>query len=121
MRGLHMFTQPRTIPFSMWAAALLCVVAFVFPANAQSNKGTIVGTVTDPNGAVVKDAKVTAINVATGESREATTGNEGTYTLPALDPGVYTVTVDATGFKQSVVEQVKLDTSTRQAVDVQMT
>src|SRR5436309_288058 len=74
MRGFHMFTQRRTIPFSMWAAALLCVAAFVFPAHAQSNKGTITGTVTDPNGAVVKDAKVTATNVATGESHDAKTG-----------------------------------------------
>src|SRR5437764_2552597 len=121
MRGLHMFTQPRTIPFSMWAAALLCVAAFVFPANAQSNKGTITGTVTDPNGAVVKGAKVTATNVATGESHDATTGGEGSYTIPALEPGTYRVTVDASGFSQSIIEQVKLDTSSRQAVDVTLT
>jgi outer membrane receptor protein involved in Fe transport len=103
------------------AAALLCVAAFVFPTIAQSNKGTIVGTVTDPNGAVVKSAKVTATNVATGESRDATTGDEGTYAIPALDPGIYRVTVEAQGFKQSIVEQVKLDTSSRQAVDMQLT
>ncbi|HEX3559917.1 MAG TPA: carboxypeptidase-like regulatory domain-containing protein, partial [Pyrinomonadaceae bacterium] len=63
--------------FSRWAAALLCVAAFVFPATAQSNKGTIVGTVTDPNGAVVKGAKVTATNVATNKTGEATTGESG--------------------------------------------
>jgi hypothetical protein len=102
-------------------ALLACFVALALPLHAQSNKGTIVGTVTDPNGAVVKDAKITAVNVATGESRDVTTGDEGTYTIPALDPGIYRVTVDATGFKQSIVEQVKLDTSSRQAVDVQMT
>ena len=101
--------------------ALLLLAAFVLPAAAQSNKGTITGTVTDPAGAVVKDAKVTATNVATGEAREATTGDEGTYSLPALDPGVYRVTVDATGFSQSVVEAVKLETSGRQAVDVTLT
>ena len=111
----------RTIRFSRWAAALLCVAAFAFPAIAQSNKGTITGTVTDPNGAVVKDAKVTATNVATGESRDATTGDEGTYSIPALDPGIYKVTVDASGFSQAVVDQVKLDTSSRQAVNVTLT
>src|SRR5918911_4362682 len=120
MRGLHMSTQRRTIPFSMWAA-LLCVAAFAFTASAQSNKGTITGTVTDPNGAVVKDAKVTATNVATGESHDATTGGEGTYTIPALDPGVYKITVNAQGFSQSVIDQVKVDTSSRQAVDVTLT
>src|ERR1051325_4171329 len=108
----------RTMHFSKLVAALMCVAACALPALAQSNKGTIVGTVTDTNGAVVKDAKVTATNVATGEARDATTGDEGTYTIPALDPGVYKITVDAQGFSQSVVEQVKLDTSSRQAVNV---
>jgi hypothetical protein len=111
----------RILPLSRWAAALLCVAAFVFPAIAQSNKGTITGTVTDPNGAVVKDAKVTATNVATGEARNATTGDEGSYTIPALDPGIYRITVDASGFSQTIVDQVKLDTSARQAVDVVLT
>jgi hypothetical protein len=117
-----MSTLRRTVPVSRWTAALLlCVAAFVFPTVAQSNKGTITGTVTDPNGAVVKDAKVVATNVATGESRNATTGDEGSYTIPALDPGVYRVTIDASGFNQSAIEQVKLDTSSRQAVDVVLT
>src|ERR1051325_5378253 len=110
----------RTMHFSKLVAALMCVAACALPALAQSNKGTIVGTVTDQNGAVVKDAKVTATNVATGEARDATTGDEGTYSIPALDPGVYRVTVDAQGFTQSVVENVKLDTSSRQAVNVQL-
>src|SRR5215207_2995507 len=98
--------------------ALLLIAAFAFPAAAQSNKGTITGTVSDPTGAVVKGAKVLATNVATGETREATTGDEGTYTMPALDPGVYRVEVTAQGFSPSVIEQVKLDTASRQAVDV---
>jgi hypothetical protein len=107
--------------FSRAFRALLLVAVCALPAAAQSNKGTITGTVTDPQGAVVKDAKITATNTATGEAREATTGDEGTYSLPALDPGVYRVTVDATGFSQSVVEEVKLDTAGRQAVDVTLT
>src|SRR3954454_14853788 len=101
--------------------AVLLITAFALVATAQSNKGTITGTITDPNGAVVKDAKVTVTNVATNEARDAMTSDDGTYTIPALDPGVYRVTVDATGFSQSVIEQVKLDTSSRQAVDVQLT
>jgi hypothetical protein len=116
-----MFTQRRIIPFSKWAAALLCVAAFVFPALAQTNKGTIAGTVTDPNGAVVKAAKVTATNTATGTSRDVTTNDEGVYTIPELDPGLYKITVDAQGFSQAVVDQVKIDTSSRQAVDIALT
>ncbi|MFL6333488.1 MAG: TonB-dependent receptor [Pyrinomonadaceae bacterium] len=101
--------------------AVLLITAFALVATAQSNKGTITGTVTDPNGAVVKDAKVTVTNVADGQSREATTSDDGTYAIPALDPGVYRVTVDASGFGQSVIEAVKLDTAARQAVDVALT
>ncbi|MFL6283421.1 MAG: TonB-dependent receptor domain-containing protein [Pyrinomonadaceae bacterium] len=109
------FTVPRL------AAALLCALAFALTAAAQSNKGTITGTITDPNGAVVKDAKVVVTNVATGEARDVTTSDDGNYTIPALDPGVYRVTVDAQGFTQSVIEQVKLDTASRQPVNVQLT
>ncbi|MBV9927116.1 MAG: TonB-dependent receptor [Acidobacteria bacterium] len=99
----------------------LFVVACAFAATAQSNKGTITGTVTDPNGAVVKGAKVVVTNVADGQTREATTSDDGTYAIPALDPGVYRVTVDASGFNQSAIDQVKLDTAARQAVDVVLT
>src|SRR5918997_426053 len=101
--------------------AALLIAACALGASAQSNKGTITGTVTDPNGAVVKDAKVTVTNVADGQSRDATTSDDGTYSIPALDPGVYRVTVDASGFSQSVIEEVKLDTNARQAIDVVLT
>ncbi|MDT5269539.1 MAG: hypothetical protein QOH49_1725, partial [Acidobacteriota bacterium] len=117
MTTLHTVSQL----FRRTGCALLLLIAFVLPAAAQSNKGTITGTVTDPTGAVVKDAKITATNVATGEAREATTGDEGTYSMPALDPGIYRVTVDASGFSQSIIEQVKLDTAGRQAIDVTLT
>ena len=116
-------TTLRTVSqlFRRTGCALLLLTVFVLPAAAQSNKGTITGTVTDPTGAVVKDAKITATNVATGEAREATTGDEGTYSMPALDPGIYRVTVDASGFSQSIIETVKLDTAGRQAIDVTLT
>jgi len=87
--------------------AALLVAAFAFGASAQSNKGTITGTVTDPNGAVVKDAKIVVTNTATGEAREATTNDDGSYAIPALDPGIYRLTVDGSGFGQTVVEEVK--------------
>src|ERR1044071_3084774 len=112
-------TTLRNFPRPFWA--LLLVAVFALPAAAQSNKGTITGTITDPNGAVVKDAKVVVTNAATGETREATTGDDGTYVIPALEPGLYRVTVDASGFGQSVVEEVKLETAARQAVDVTLT
>src|ERR1044072_5372478 len=121
MRGSHMSAPRRTFSFARLAAALLCALAFALTAVAQSNKATITGTISDPNGAVVKDAKVTVTNIATNEAREATTSDDGTYTIPAIDPGVYRVTVDASGFSPWFIEEVKLDTGSRQAVDVALT
>jgi len=107
--------------FRRTAAALLCVAAFAFSALAQSNLGTIVGVVRDPNGAVVKDAKVTATNADTGETRDVTTDEEGNYTIPALQPGTYRVTVEAAGFSPANTEPFNLETSARQAIDVNLT
>ena len=63
---------------------------------------------TDQTGAVVADAKVTALNVETGETREARTNGEGNYTIPQLPAVGYTIKVEATGFKTANVENIKV-------------
>src|SRR5437660_6239403 len=68
---------------------------------AQSDRGTVTGTVTDPSGAVVSDATVTATNASTGAVRTTTTSAEGSYTLSELPAGSYKVTVVVAGFKTS--------------------
>src|SRR5262245_20508599 len=67
------------------------------------------GTVTDPTGAVVVGAAITVKNQATSEEFKAMTAGNGTFTVPALAAGIYTVTVTAPGFKQAVVQGIKLD------------
>jgi hypothetical protein len=99
----------------------LMILALGVAATAQSNKGTIVGTVKDPNGALVKDARVTVIHVATAESRTATSDDNGTYTVTNLDPGKYQVTVDAPGFQSAVFEEVTVETNSRTPLDVNFT
>lgn len=64
--------------------------------------GTIVGTVTDSTGAVVPSAKVKITNEATGAVRETVTNEQGYYVVPSLRPATYVVTVNATGFSESV-------------------
>ncbi len=71
--------------------------------------GTIQGTVTDPSGAVIPDAKVTARNLATGAETVRSSTSSGLYTIAPLDAGNYTVTVDATGFETLVRENIHLD------------
>src|ERR1700688_3641109 len=82
------------------------LVVFVLLAavslSAQTFRGTILGTATDASGAVVGGAKVTVRNVATGLERTTETSADGSYALPELPIGTYTVTVTQTGFQTSV-------------------
>ena len=83
-----------------------CLILFSPSAYGQANTGTILGTVTDPSGAVVPGAMVTATNVATGISKEFETNADGSYRIGYLIPGTYEVSVELTGFKRSVETRV---------------
>lgn len=99
----------RSMRKMTWLFALvvtLCVVTglsllAVPPADAQVSvsTGSISGTVTDPQGAAVPDAKVTVSNKATGFTENFDTGSTGTFTSGGLAPGVYSVRVSAKNFK----------------------
>jgi len=112
-------TKPRHA--ARFASLGLMILAFCIPALAQSNKGTVVGTVKDPNDALVTNAKVTVTSLATKESREAATGTDGTYVVSNLEPGRYTVTVEAPGFQNVVFEEVVVETNARLPLDVKFT
>ena len=80
---------------------LVCLLAA--SAFGQRDLGTIAGTVTDPQGAVVPAAKITITEEATGLNYELTSNSAGEFVRPALKPGTYTVVAEATGFRR--VEQ----------------
>jgi hypothetical protein len=88
--------------------------------SAQTFRGTILGTATDPTGAVLPGAKVTVKNAATGLERTTETSADGSYSLPELPTGTYTVTVTLTGFQTSVTTGVTVDVSTERRVDAAM-
>src|SRR5262245_1088979 len=75
---------------------------------AQTTYATITGTIHDPSGAAVPDAKVTAINSETGVATSTTSNTEGVYTVAQLREGRYVVTVEAGGFRESVATDVIL-------------
>jgi len=79
--------------------------------------GTIQGTVTDPSGAVVTGASVTATNVATGAETARKTSEAGVFVLPLLPAGEYTVTVKATGFQNLTQPHVIVDALANVAVN----
>ena len=90
--------------FTAWVFILVSLLPLsAITAVAQATTGTLRGTVTDAQGGVVAGATVTVKNEATGAtSPPITTTGEGTFDAPALPPGTYNVTVEATGFKRSV-------------------
>ena len=71
--------------------------------------GSIGGTITDPTNAVVPGATVTVKSNATAQEFNATTADNGTFNVPALQSGTYKVTIAAPGFKTAVVDEVKVD------------
>jgi Carboxypeptidase regulatory-like domain/TonB dependent receptor len=98
----------------------ICLVFVLLAAvslSAQTFRGTILGTVTDPSGAVVPGAKVTAKNTGTGLERSTETSADGSYSLPELPIGSYTVTVVRAGFQTFVTVAVTVDVATERRVD----
>src|SRR5580765_8885083 len=104
----------RLIPFAVIALLLSIPLA----ASAQVTTATMVGTVTDPGGAKVPGAQVTARGIDTGSSRTVTTNDEGDYRIEFLPIGKYTVEVSYTGFKKALLSDVVLQINETTRVDV---
>ena len=100
---------------------LRLLVVFVLLSTAmlvgQTFRGTVLGTVTDPSGAVVAGATVKVKNVATGLERTTATSGDGSYAVPELPIGSYSVTVTQSGFQTFVVTGVAVDVATERRVD----
>jgi hypothetical protein len=100
-------------------SGLVAVVLFALsvpPASGQAVFGSIFGTVTDPSGAAVPNAKVTVTNVRKGTADAATTNESGNYSVTHLIPDTYTVRIESPGFK--VVEQADVAVSADAAARV---
>ncbi|HKP13144.1 MAG TPA: TonB-dependent receptor [Blastocatellia bacterium] len=106
----------KTILLTLLMAWLACAGS----AFAQTDRGNITGTVTDPQGAVVSGAKITATNLDTNEVRETTSTDEGNFTLTELKAGPWKVTVEAQGFKTTAIEKVQVAVQVTRTVDVKL-
>src|SRR5579875_1922678 len=104
----------RIAVFSIFVAALLLVLQ----AGAQVGTSSITGVVTDPSGARIPGARVTALNEQTNISYQTTTTAAGTYAFASLPVGSYTVTVEAQGFKKWVGQHNVLNVGAPLVVNV---
>src|SRR4029077_8410888 len=101
-------------------ACLAAIVLFtcVDITSAQTFRGTILGTVTDSSGSSVAGATVVVKNTNTGLSRTVTTSEDGTYSVPELPIGTYSVSVEKAGFKLGAVTGIQFEVSTERRADV---
>jgi hypothetical protein len=96
----------------------LLVLGFSHALFGQAVNATLLGTVTDATGAAVANVKVTAVEAATGAIHMSATNESGNFTFPDLQPGTYTVTAEAKGFKRESHENIDLLINTSTRVDL---
>jgi len=98
--------------------ALAAIIGFSAVAVAQSDRGTITGTVSDPAGAVIPNAIIGLRSRSTAAQYQSVTTATGNYTVPALPAGRYSLTVTAPGFNQYVQEGIDVQVAMTARVDV---
>ncbi|HEX5426428.1 MAG TPA: carboxypeptidase-like regulatory domain-containing protein, partial [Candidatus Acidoferrales bacterium] len=100
-------------------AVMLVVLLLASPALAQF-RGSLRGTVTDPNGGAVVGATVTLTNAHTNQTLTSTTDANGIYQFNALPPAPYRLSVEKSGFKTKVLESVQIIPEQPNSLDVQL-
>ncbi|HYZ87386.1 MAG TPA: TonB-dependent receptor [Bryobacteraceae bacterium] len=96
------------------------LIACAFVSIAQDARGTLLGRVTDAQGASLPGVAVKVVNNATQVAVSPTTNAEGNFVAPYLLPGLYTVTVEMTGFKKFVQNDVQLRVNDQVELNVQL-
>jgi hypothetical protein len=107
----------------VYLIVLSCLIAAAFPLlvfGQAGTGGTILGTVTDPSGAVIPGVTVTITNTDTNQSQQVTTNSVGQYVVPDLRIGHYTVRATASGFKAAEQAGIALNVGDRDRVDFKL-
>jgi hypothetical protein len=111
--------EPRSgmIMLSLIFGLLLLMSGSPVSMAQTSSSATLRGTVKDQTGAVVAKAAVTLVNASSAAERKTTTNNEGIYVFSSINPGVYTLKIEATGFKTLSQAEVVLSPSETRGLD----
>jgi hypothetical protein len=110
----------QTIKLSLRVAGCTLLLLFLSSSASAQFKAGIQGTIKDTAGALVPQAKVTLTNTETGKSQEATASDEGFYRLSGLAPGKYKLTVEKSGYKQKVFDDVAVSAEAVQGLDIEL-
>jgi hypothetical protein len=102
----------------MYFLVLLTLAVSSVIAFGQGSTGSLSGTVVDPKGAVVAGATVVVKNVGTNQENTTQTSGEGTFNVPSLVSGMYIATINAAGFKQAVVTDIKIDVGKPSSISI---
>src|SRR6266849_6767492 len=112
-----LYMNPKTIKLALFVWILALGLGVSVPLRAQVAGATLSGTITDPQGGAIPNAKVSAKNMGTGVSTDTITNSAGAYTAPNLIPGDYQVTVSAAGFATALTK-VTLTVGAKQELNV---
>jgi Carboxypeptidase regulatory-like domain/TonB dependent receptor len=113
------FRSLRSI-LSVAAVLLALAISLPFGARAQTFRGAINGTVTDPSGAAVPGATVEAVETATNASHKTISSSAGEFAFPDLELGSYTITVTASGFKPEKIDKVPVSAGATYALPIKL-
>jgi hypothetical protein len=108
----------RRIAAALFVFTLICSLARLAPA--QEGSATLTGFIQDPGKAVIPGVKVTAIDTATNQRYEATTGNDGSYTIVSLPVGPYQMQIEKPGFKTILKDDLFLHTQDALEINFEM-
>ncbi len=111
-KGFALMSLKSSIPLVLALLALRC-----FP---QDFRASLNGRITDPSGAAIADAKLEVRNSDNGETYNATSKDDGSYSVLSLTPGRYIITVEKQGFKREVREGIQLEVAQRAVADIQL-
>src|SRR6266849_1031565 len=100
---------------------LFCsLLLLVFSMQGADPTGTIAGTALDPSGAAVVGAKVTVTALATGLTRQTVSGGDGGYVFPLLPVGLYSVSIEASGFRRSEQKGIRVEADRSSTVPINL-
>ncbi|MGB9072305.1 MAG: TonB-dependent receptor [Terriglobales bacterium] len=107
----------KALKLGLWVMAMILIASCVW---GQTSQGRITGRVMDSTGAVIVGAKVTIENRGTLVKRVLETNGSGDYVAPGLEPGVYSIFVEALNFRKVLRERVQIEVANDLKIDFQL-